>query len=235
MSRMRRLLLVALLLAGCASPPGEDPDAPRVVERPAPPEPPRARRFELVETAVLASSSDVAREVEISIPIASTDPGVQTIASMLVRITPDRAYDITKDIDGNRTIHVRCRGSEPVSVELSYVVEIAPVAIDLGLKKPRPLTETEKKLFARELAPGSADGALPSRPISALELQGEEPEARLLHCHEDYFPDVGWFVPLIPGAYRDHLIVLSRGTVAGEPVCASPLAVTYSWREATDR
>src|SRR5581483_10724021 len=160
----RQLALVVLLLAGSlgcrtpsSSPQGEpdDPDVVRIVERKPPPEAPKPRRFELVETAVLDSSTDPKREVEISIPIASTYPGTQTIESMLVRIEPNLPYDVSQDMDSNRAIHVHCKGPEAVSIELTYQVEIThdwEVEHIVRNKKPKPLSEAEKKLFARELA-----------------------------------------------------------------------------------
>jgi hypothetical protein len=152
---MRRTLailgLVSIVAAGCRAAPSSPDDGARVVVRTPPPEPPRARRFELVETAVLGSGTDAAREVTISLPIASTDPDVQTIESMLVRITPDQPYDVSQDMDGNRLIRVHCKGSPAISCELTYHVERAPVLIDLSREEKRSLTPSERTLLKREL------------------------------------------------------------------------------------
>ena len=244
----RALLLVGLaalgLAAGCrSSSPGspaepyDDDDDSRVVERAPLPEPPRPRRFELVETAVLESSSDPKREVEISIPIASTDPGVQTIESMIVRITPDQTYDVSHDMDGNRVIHVHCKSPGSVSIELNYRVEVRSFgAIVVGIKtgKSKPLTETEKRLFARELS-GRKDG-IPTRAVKALAL-GAGSDAETVRLEEVYFPGVGWFVPLfdVSRIPPDRFIVIARGGASGEPAASAPIRVSYHWRDAPER
>lgn len=161
-SRSGLALLLLLGLAACRSPEpsahaDELDEETRIVSRTPPPEPAGPRRFELVETAVLASGTDPGREVEISLPIASTDAGVQEVDSLLVRITPDQRYEIVEDREGNRRILVHAKGAGVVSCELTYEVARFPVKLDLSREEDRPLSEIERKLFVSELAPVSPD------------------------------------------------------------------------------
>jgi hypothetical protein len=163
------LLTLLALLVGCPSR-GQI----REHERPAPPPPPRQLRFELVETARVATGS----KVELSIPLASSEAGVQEIERLDVTIAPDAPYEVSSDSLGNRTLHLVT--SAPVEVKVSYRVLRTETSSDL--LHVGPLSHAERGLLAPDLAPTNDKllGPLrakghPARRIHGVIVKWQEP------------------------------------------------------------
>jgi hypothetical protein len=160
--------LVALALAGCASNTGEI----REVQRPAPPAPPRRLRFELIETASVATGS----KVELWFPLASSEPGVQDIERLDVTITPDAPYEVSSDSRGNRVLHLSA--AAPIAVRVTYRVLRTEVTLDLSREEHRELTAVERHLLAAELSPKEGSRAFsyrhlgPVRDVAGISCEG---------------------------------------------------------------
>jgi hypothetical protein len=188
---MLRAVLLALLLAGCAS---NNPSEIRVVPRRAPPEAPKQQRFELVETATIETGTSV----ELWIPLASSEEGVQEIERLDVTVKPDVPYEVTSDFRGNRTLHATSKG--PVEVSVTYRVLRTAVAVDVWKVENRELTETERRVLAPDLEP-TTDELLaslrtkgrPARTVAAFHLEPVklEPVTGTTY-YEEFCPGIGW-------------------------------------------
>ncbi|MBI3723232.1 hypothetical protein HY251_04650 [bacterium] len=181
-------------------------------------------RVELVETATVATSSTPARESELWVPLASSEPFGQTIESEFITICPDAPYTIASDCHGNRILHVSWSGGAALAVRIKYRVELVARNADLSRIEERPLTPGERGAFAPEIdshprsAPNSYDRPsgslrealeagdyeqvarrrLPTRSIAGLMVREEAVEAR--YWGETYVPGIAWLTVLPPDA-----------------------------------
>jgi hypothetical protein len=235
MALMRRWLVAALLLAGCASNPGEI----REVVRPAPVEAPRARRFELELVVAIGSDQAASRSLELWVPLVSSEPGLQTVELTSTCIAPDTSSEVTADARGNRVLHVRRDGPGVVAVTVRQRILRKPATrVDLARAETRALTPLERATLAPELPPpgggrggvgaeislervrvlaASGDVAtlrsdgVPAREVSGLELgRAAVTPARWL---EAYVPGLGWTAFVAddrPGEIRETVVVVSR-------------------------
>jgi hypothetical protein len=236
MTAMRRCLLIALLLTGCALNPGEI----REVARPAPGEVPHGRRFELELVVAIASDQAASRSLELWIPLAASEPGRQTVELTSTLIAPDTPSDVTADARGNRVLHVKRDGPGSVTVTVRQRILRKPaVPVDLSRAETRPLTDIEAATLAPELPPpGGGRGGVgaeisfekaqllavggdvaalqsagvPARFVSGFQLGqvGVSPVGWL----EAYVPRLGWTAfgaDGAPGEIHASFVVVSRG------------------------
>jgi hypothetical protein len=213
---VRWLALAILVLPACSS----RSDI-RLVERPAPSETkaPTQQRFEVVETASLETGS----KVELWVPLASEEPGVQKIERLDVTIKPVTPYEVTADSRGNRILHLACE--HPISVSVAYRVSVTELDATTALagkkKETRPLDTRERATLAPELGP-TLDGELatlreagtPARRVFALRI-----DTRGLKVRRDLeppletpeIPQTSWIEVYVPGlAWVPEYLVSSR-------------------------
>jgi len=161
---LRRAVLALALLAGC----GSDEAAIREVEHRPEAVTPEPARFELVETAAIATGT-----AEVWFPLASSEAGVQEIERLDVTIKPDGPYEIEADARGNRTLHVR--GAALISV--TYRASCSRPVPDLPPTKPP--APVDPRLFPDELAPTDdpalahlREEGIPARHAAGVAVEG---------------------------------------------------------------
>jgi hypothetical protein len=249
--RVAVVVVLVLVLAACAS----QEDVP-VVPRPTPSPTPAAHRFEVVETAVVASGA------EISIPIASTEPGVQTIEAMFVSVTPDSPNEMIMGAEGSRFLKVHATSAGETKVEVTYRVERSEVRVDFSKEEVRPLSDFEKRVLKAELEVpvGTASEAwtgkttefvhtVAGRPggVETLRASGvaarrvfgvqtalafSSPQALSAEWVEAFVPGIGWVgFRHDLGVLPDDLFTLSR-----DPSDLSwRRSVEFQWKELAER
>ncbi len=154
----------------------------------------RKVRFEIAATVSITKGG----RVEIAMPVAHDEAGVQVIEKFDVSVTPSVKYEITPDGHGNRLLRVANRG--PLTVRVSYRVLRGELRTDLEKAEKRPLTDSEKSALAQELRP-TGDPSLdvhrsagtPSRRVLGARVEGfADGPAEEYDWVEIYRPGLTW-------------------------------------------
>lgn len=154
----------------------------------------RRVRFEVTEIARIETAS----RVELWLPIASVEHGVQEIEKLEVVVKPDTRHEITSDGHGNRVLYLKARG--PVEVIVKYRVLRTELRADLTKAEKRALTSAEKSAMAAELRPTTepalaehrAAGRPARRAVGAQVESFEEGLAAPYAFTEVYYPGLAW-------------------------------------------